>query len=172
MRDLCCSQNSSSASASLFLELPEHNNQRLSSLCSMYTHHPEPKAEPKQELVTSMILQSGPKQDPVLTFILFIYLSLQLVQCSPSSSLIGDLHSPSSLLKQRAPTFPPHRAPSMARKIHGEGLLTARVHKQQQMMLPGHAARPGFRAALFTHSHSSHNCFPANTLCWLSILQS
>lgn len=71
LHDLCCSQSSSSASASLFLELPEHYTQTASSLCRAYTHHPVPRAEPEAEPLTSMTLQSGSKQDPILTFILF-----------------------------------------------------------------------------------------------------
>lgn len=49
LRDLQYSQSSSGLSASLFLELLEHNKHRASSLYSMYTLHPVPKAELKSE---------------------------------------------------------------------------------------------------------------------------
>jgi len=150
LRDLRCSQSSSSVSASLLLELPEHNGQRASSLCSTYTHHLVPKAEPKPEPLTSTTLQNGSKWDPVLTFILFFYAgpclwASQLVQCNLSSSLTGELHILSSPLKQRAPTLPPRAVPN-ALGTQEPRRRAARcqraLRQQQQMLLPELAPEP------------------------------
>lgn len=134
---------------------------------------PVPRAQPKPQPLTSMTLQSGSKEDPILTFIHFFPLGCACKQIYFSSAgstrtciiplLCCSEGHPHSLCAQH-PTHWHKRSKEKGCSLPECPLQTAADAD------PKACCQSWLQSCCFTHSHSSHNHFPANTFCWLSIL--
>lgn len=165
LHDLCCSQSSSSASASLFLEL-QSTIPTVLLHCAVCTHHAVPRAQPKPQPLTSTTLQSGSKDDPILTFIHIFSPGCKQINFSSSfsKSLTGDLHNPSSLLKGTHTASVHSTQHTWHTRSKERGCSLPECPPQTAADAAPKACRQSWlQSCCFTHSHSSHNCFPANT---------